>query len=117
MGRAAAVDRLGHMLEAAEAVSAYAARGRAAFDGDPALRDAILYQIVVLGDAVKAVLAADPSLEAALPEIEWSPIARMRDRVTHHYWTTDREVVWATATVAIPDLRQALRSAIDRLRA
>ena len=104
------------MLEAAEAVDAYAARGRAAFDADPALRDAVLYQIVVLGEAVKAVLAADPSLTTALPEIEWSPIARMRDRVTHHYWTTDREVIWATATVAIPELCRALRSAIERLR-
>lgn len=73
------------------------------------------YQVVVLGEAAKAALAADPSVEATLPEIEWSPIARMRDRVAHHYWATDREVVWATATVAVPELRAALAAALARL--
>ena len=32
-------------------------RGRDAFDADPAVRDAILYQIIVLGEAAKAALA------------------------------------------------------------
>jgi hypothetical protein len=44
----------------------------------------------VLGEVVKAALAADPSLETAVPEIEWCPMAWMRDRVTHHYWTIDQ---------------------------
>ena len=104
------------MLEAADAIIAYTGRGRDAFDRDAALRDAILYQIVVLGEASKAALAADPSIGSALPEVEWTPIARMRDRVAHHYWATDREVVWATATVAVPDLRNTLTKALDRLQ-
>lgn len=79
------------MLEAADTIIAYTDRGREAFDSDSALRDAILYQVVVLGEAAKAALSADPSLESALPEVEWSPIARMRDRVAHHYWATDRD--------------------------
>ena len=103
------------MAAAADAIAAYAARGRAAFDADPAIGDAILYQVIVLGEAVKAALAADPSLEAELPEVEWAPMARMRDRVAHHYWATDREVVWATATAAVPELRRALTSALTHL--
>lgn len=46
------------MAEAAEAIAGYVARGRASFDHDPAIRDAILYQIIVLGDAAKAALVA-----------------------------------------------------------
>jgi uncharacterized protein with HEPN domain len=84
-GRAAALDRLRHMAEAADAIAAYVARGREAFDGDPAVRDAILYQIIVLGEAARAAVAADPGLEAAHPEVDWSPVARMRGRVAHHY--------------------------------
>ncbi|MGH6693052.1 MAG: HepT-like ribonuclease domain-containing protein [Gammaproteobacteria bacterium] len=91
-----------------------AARGREAFDSDPAVREAMLYQIIVLGEAAKAALAADPTLPAALPNIDWSPIARMRDRVAHHYWATDRDVVWATATVAVPELRRSLAAALQR---
>jgi len=113
--RPTALARLRHMAEAADAIIAYTKRGREAFDGDAALRDAILYQIVVLGEAAKEALAVDPSLESSLPEVEWSPIARMRDRVAHHYWATDREIVWQTATIAVPELRAALTAALARL--
>lgn len=58
-GRQAALERMRHMLEAAEAIGHYVERGRAAFDRDPAIRDAIVYQIVVVGEAAKAVVAAD----------------------------------------------------------
>jgi uncharacterized protein with HEPN domain len=115
-GRAAAIDRLKHMSEAADSISEYASRGRDAFDKDPAVRDAILYQVVILGEAAKAALKADPSLETELPAVEWSPIARMRDLVTHHYWTADRELVWSTATVDVPHLKTILRSALTHLK-
>lgn len=71
------------MLNAAEAIGRYVERGRAAFDADPAVRDAIVHQIEVMGEAAKAVLAADPSLQAELPEIEWTELARMRDKMIH----------------------------------
>ena len=103
------------MAAAVAAIEAYAARGRDAFEKDQALRDAILYQVIVLGEA-KAAIAAEPDLAAKMPEIDWSPIARMRDRVAHHYWSTDREVVWATATVAVPELGRTLAGALRRLR-
>jgi uncharacterized protein with HEPN domain len=103
------------MLVAADAIQNYAAKGRQHFDEDPEVRDAILYQITVLGEAPKAVLEADPSIEQATPEIEWKPIARMRDRIVHHYWTTDSDIVWSTATESVPQLRIKLAAAATRL--
>jgi uncharacterized protein with HEPN domain len=114
-GRAAAIDRLRHMVEAASSIEAYTARGRDAFDSDSAVQDAILYQIIVLGEAAKAVVRADADLATELSEVEWSLLAKMRDRVAHRYWETDRELVWATATLDIPVLEQALSAAIERL--
>lgn len=106
------------MAEAADAIARYVARGRVAFDDDAAVRDAILYQIIVLGEAAKSALSAAPDLAVVFPGVDWSPIARMRDRVAHHYWATDREIVWTTASEAVPKLRAALAAAlteIDRL--
>ena len=71
-----------HMVEASQVIQEYTDRGRKEFDGDRSVRDAIVYQVIVLGEAAKAVIAADPTLENDLPEIEWSLIARMRDRPT-----------------------------------
>src|SRR3954467_8783682 len=98
------------MREAAHLIESYTARGREAFDNDSAVRDAILYQIVILGEAAKAVAKADPSLASELSEVEWSLLARMRDRVAHRYWETDHEIVWSTATKDIPSLRIALNA-------
>ncbi|HEY8793753.1 MAG TPA: HepT-like ribonuclease domain-containing protein [Gemmatimonadaceae bacterium] len=103
------------MLEAADSIASYIGRGRDDFDADPALRDGVLYQIVVLGEAAKAVVKADALLAAEISEVEWSLLARMRDRLTHTYWATDREIVWLTATRDIPALREVLAAAIERL--
>lgn len=70
----------------------------------------------MLGEAAKAALAAAPGLTAAHPEVDWRPIIGMRDRVAHRYWATDREVVWATATEAVPELRAALAAALEATR-
>ena len=111
-GREAAVERIRHMLDAAEAIRRYVERGRATFDQDPAVRDAIVYQIVVVGEAAKAVVAADPSIEPEFPNIEWSLLAKMRDRVTHQYWAIDPEIVWSTAERDLPNIQALLLDAL-----
>lgn len=103
------------MIEAAASIEAYVERGRAAFDSDSAVQDPILYHIIVLGEAAKVVAKADSALVTDLSEIEWSLLAKMRDRVAHRYWETDHELVWATATKDIPQLRSTLAAAVERL--
>jgi uncharacterized protein with HEPN domain len=39
----------------------------------------------------------------------------MRDRITHQYWATDREIVWSTATHDVPELRANLLRALMRV--
>lgn len=102
------------MLQAAQAISKYVERGRQKFDDDEALRDAILYNMVVPGEAAKEAVRLHPDLQEELSEIEFSVIARMRDRLAHHYWATDREIVWSTASQDIPQLIAALQAALGR---
>lgn len=113
--RAIAVERMQHMVEAAEAIAAYVARGRRVFDADAAVRDAILFRIVVIGEAAKAVVQRDPTLATDLSEVEWSALARMRDRITHQYWAIDAQIVWDTAVEDIPEVRALLVGALRRL--
>ncbi len=115
-GRESAIERIGHMISAADAIAEYVSRGRATFDNDSTVRDAILYQIVVIGEAAKAVVAADTAIGTDIPKVEWSLWAKMRDRVTHQYWATDHEIVWSTAEYDVPALRQDLAEARTRIR-
>jgi uncharacterized protein with HEPN domain len=46
----------------------------------------------------------------ANPQVPWSSIKRMRDRLAHHYAATDYEAVWATIDVDLPRVRAAIAS-------
>ena len=48
-GRAYAIERIKHMIAAANTIGGYTKRGRSAFDADSTVRDAILYQLIVIG--------------------------------------------------------------------
>lgn len=113
--RAIVIERMQHMVEAADAIAEYVARGRRAYEADSAVRDAILFRIVVIGEAAKAVVHRDPALAVDLSEVEWSALARMRDRITHQYWAVDSQIVWDTAVEEIPEVRAILAVALDRL--
>ncbi len=76
------------MQAAADAIAGYVARGRVAFDADPAIVDAVLDELVVLGEASKAARQADPARAPRFPAVPWSSMARVRDRAAHHYRRT-----------------------------
>jgi uncharacterized protein with HEPN domain len=114
--RAIALERMQHMVEAADSIAAYVARGRQEYSRDEAVRDAILFRIVVIGEAAKTVVQRDPDLARELSEVEWSALARMRDRITHQYWAVDAQIVWDTAVEEIPEIRAILADAVARLQ-
>lgn len=63
--------------------------------------------IIKIGENV-ARLSAETIV--ANPQVPWSSIKRMRDRLAHHYEATDYDAVWATLTVELPRVRVAITS-------
>lgn len=39
-----------------------------------------------------------------LPDVPWAAAARMRDRLVHHYFDIDLDVLWATVTIDLVEL-------------
>jgi uncharacterized protein with HEPN domain len=75
------------------------------FVADEKTWSAVLYQIGVIGEAVKRL--SEP-FRTAHPSIPWIQIAGMRNRVIHGYDAVDFKRVWETVTESIPSLRVAL---------
>lgn len=50
---------------------------------DPLLHDALLFQFVVIGEAVKHL---SPQTRESAPEIPWAGIAGLRDLIAHEYF-------------------------------
>ena len=67
----------------------------------PEKQDAVIRNIEIIGEAVKKL---SEEFRDAHPDIEWSEIARTRDKFIHFYFGIDLDVVWDIATVDIPRL-------------
>ena len=70
-------------------------------------RSAVLYQLTVIGEAVKRL---SKEFRASHPEIPWTLIAGMRDSLIHGYDLTDWDEVWKTANKDVPDLLDKIES-------
>ena len=76
-----------------------------AFYRNPETKFATLYQILVLGEAVKR-LSSD--IRERYPEVPWQDIAGMRDRLTHTYDDINLREVWRTSQYDVPLLLEQL---------
>jgi len=77
-----------------------------AFMEDPKTQSSVLYQLLVIGEAVKRLSAEFREQHPAIP---WSLMADMRDHLIHAYDTVDWDEVWTTVTNDIPILLTQLK--------
>ncbi|WP_072622378.1 HepT-like ribonuclease domain-containing protein [Spirulina major] len=80
------------------------------FFQDLKTQSAVLYQIAILGEAVKRL---SPELRNQHPDIPWSAMAGMRDKLVHDYDGVDTERVWLTLESSIPELRQKIQTLLQ----
>lgn len=66
--------------------------------------------IIKIGENV-ARLSAE--VTAANPQVPWSSIKRMRDRLAHHYEATDYDAVWDTLSIDLLRIRAAVEPLVD----
>ncbi len=67
--------------------------------------DAILYRLVVIGEAVKAL---PDSWKTSEPGIPWAEISKLRDPIVHHYHRISAEVIRQTVATPLTDLNHAM---------
>jgi uncharacterized protein with HEPN domain len=77
----------------------------AAFRDDPRTLKAVLWNLSVVGEAVRHAPAA---VVAAHPEIPWAPMRDLRNRIVHGYDTVDAEIVWQVVRAELPPVLAAL---------
>jgi uncharacterized protein with HEPN domain len=80
------------------------------FLSDDKTQSAIVFQLLIIGEAVKR-LSSD--LRSQHPDIPWSLIAKMRDNLIHRYDDIDLDEVWKTSQEDIPVLLTALESLLS----
>ncbi|MEK6842133.1 MAG: DUF86 domain-containing protein [Nanoarchaeota archaeon] len=65
-------------------------------------KSAIIREIEVIGEAVKNI---SESLKNSHKEIGWKEISGTRDKMIHHYFGVDMDIVWNIIKKDLPDLK------------
>jgi uncharacterized protein with HEPN domain len=98
---------LRHIGEAIEKILAYTSEGEEAFRANTMAQDAVVRNFEIIGEAVKSLSADVKSLH---PDVPWRNIAAMRDKLIHHYFGVNLDVVWDTIVNVLPEFRERVRT-------
>ena len=91
------------IFNALQRIQAFAAGlTKEAFQQNNEKQSAILYQIIVIGEATKRL---SPEIRQANSHIPWKDIAGMRDKLIHNYFNTDVEIIWEAVLEDVPRLK------------
>ena len=106
------LEYCGHILDETSFLLSHSSRiSEEEFAADPVARRAYVRSIEILGEASKRVA---PELRARYPDIPWTKMARMRDKVIHHYFGVEYDLVWAVVRQEIPVVHEKLTELIRR---
>ncbi len=75
------------------------------------LQDALVRRIEIIGEAVKNL---PKTFKDGHLDIPWIKIAGMRDKLNHHYFGVDLEVVWKTVNEDIPLLKRYIKKILKK---
>jgi uncharacterized protein with HEPN domain len=102
-------DYLGHMRQAvADACSFIEGLHKDDFLADKRTQQAVIMNLVIIGEAAAKVMDGYPEFVEAHPEVPWRNMRGMRNRIAHGYFDIDLEIVWETVVSALPDLQKRL---------
>lgn len=105
---------LADILEAAESIRSFVGKldrpDRDTFIGDDLVRSAVLQKLSVIGEAAARVTDETRALNPGIP---WHQARGMRNLLIHAYFSVDWDIVWNTATDAVPRLAAQVREVLE----
>jgi len=95
-------QRLQDILEAGRQILEFAAnRSKTELEEDAQFKSAVLYQLLVIGEATKNVSDA---LKTKYPRVPWRALYHFRNYAAHEYFRVETDAVWGTVSTEISSL-------------
>jgi len=76
---------------------------------DEVLKRAFVRSLEIIGEATKNL---SEGFKEKHPEVEWKKIAGLRDKLIHHYFGVDWDIVWDVINNKLPDFGEKLKRLI-----
>lgn len=100
-------DMLDHSREAVEMTRG---RAREDLDSNRMLNLALVRLLEVIGEAAATIPA---EFRSRYPQVPWSDIVGVRNRLIHRYREVDFDVLWGIVTADLPPLIHALEKIVS----
>jgi uncharacterized protein with HEPN domain len=101
-------ELLGDIREAIQRISAYiAGLDYESFSKDIKTQDAVIRNLEILGEATKNLSEKFRTAHAGVP---WKSMAGARDRLIHHYFGVNLDIVWQIVSTELPKVIEQLPS-------
>jgi uncharacterized protein with HEPN domain len=97
----------GHMMDMAEKIQELSSEnGSLDFSSDQALLYALAHLVQIIGEAARRV---SPEFRSRYPQVPWTEIIGMRNKVVHDYMDLDEDILRAVVKEDIPRLITELK--------
>jgi len=111
-------DYLQHIAEAIDHIASYVQEvdDAAALERDHKIRDAIIRNIEIIGEAANRIQKHAPDFITAHPALPWREIRGMRNRMIHNYFDVNIDLLWSTVKDDLPSLKRQIERLLAGLK-
>jgi uncharacterized protein with HEPN domain len=104
------IRRLEDMQGAVKAIEAYAPATYEAFLSDDRVQDAIMFNLVIMGEAANHI---SDEFQAQHPSIPWAALIGTRNVIVHGYDQVKLPIVWDIIQTDLLSLKLEINSLLD----
>ncbi len=96
-----------HILDSIEKIEEFTRNvSQSEFNRNIQLQDAIVRRIEIIGEAARNL---PKNFTRKYPDIPWKEIIGTRDKIIHHYFGINLDIIWDIIKRNIPDLKRKLK--------
>lgn len=106
-------ERLEDILGAIAQIEQYTLEGKSGFERERLIQDGVIHQIVIIGEAVRAI---SPELREQKSDLPWAAMVAMRNILVHRYYEVNLEIVWLVVEQDLPDIKGKIEVILRELR-
>ena len=82
------------------------------FVKDDKTNSAVVRKLEIMGEATKNIPL---EIKQKCPDLPWTDMAKMRDKIIHSYFVVDQEIVWKTIKEKLPEMMPKIKKMLTDL--
>jgi len=80
------------------------------FEHDDKTRSAVIQKFEIIGEAANQI---PPTVTEKYKDVPWDAMVGMRNKLIHHYFGVDYQLVWETIHTIMPEVETRLKTVLD----